>query len=195
MQMIFYPGYTKQPCRAEYGIALRRDQSIAGADIVVMNSPRAGAGTSLWNTQDGRDIVLNRILTQDLQGVRVEFIRFFVLIDAQASGGQIHGIELPIRLDINDYVQKGNPCQVRRIAGPSFWGRLHYLAGGGERVISYSNHDVVGGCARFSSDFEQRRHLENEEIGQLCVAVGYAGKRDGLPKWLTDQVVINDSQE
>ena len=94
MQTIFYPGYDRQPCQAFYGIANHRDRKMA--DIVVINSPRLGPATSLLNTQEGRDRVLNRILANELPGVSPQYVRFFVLIDS-AVADRMHGIELPIQ--------------------------------------------------------------------------------------------------
>ena len=94
MQTIFYPGYDRQPYQAFYGIANHRDRKMA--DIVLINSPRLGPATSLLNTQEGRDGVLNRILANELPGVSPQYVRFFVLIDS-AVAGRMHGIELPIR--------------------------------------------------------------------------------------------------
>lgn len=172
MQMIFYPGNVRQACRAEYSIALNYDELITKADIVVINSPLAGGGTSLFNTDAGRDVILNKILTDELRGVRLDFIRFFVIIDS-GQPQWVTGIELPIRLNVLDYVRKGNLHEVRRVAPRSLLGWPRYLIGQGEKVTSWHSWNVVGGCADFYTDFEQRRHLPPDEINALFSAVGY----------------------
>ncbi len=189
MQMIFYPGNTDQPCRAEYGISISRDQSIESANIVVINSRRAGLGSSLWNTQEGRDIVLNKILANELKGVRTRFVRFFVLVEAEAPIWMT-GIELPIRLDFNDYIKKGNPYEVQRVAAPGLIGRLRYLVGCGQKKFSFLGQHVLGGCADFYTDFEQRRQLPREEITALCAAVGYQRARKEYPAWLANCLTV-----
>jgi hypothetical protein len=177
MQLIFYPGSVNQVAQAEYGVLIRHENSIARADVVVINSPRTGLGASLWNSQIGRDVVLNKILANELKGVRTQFIRIFLLVDLEAPGW-MRGIELPIRLDINDYIKKGNPCEVRRVAAPGLMGWLRHLAGLGNKKLSFLGRDVLGGCANFYTDLEQRRHLPPEEITALCAAVGYQRSED-----------------
>jgi len=182
MQVIFYPGSINQICRAQYGIAIRDDESITSVNIVVINSPRAAP---LWTSRVGRDLVLNRILTNELLGIRMESVRFFVLADTEAPG-RMTGIELSIKLDLNDYMKNGNPYQIRRVAVPSLLGRLRHLVGMGQKTISFWSGHVLGGCAYFYVDFEQCRHLPPEEIGALCAAVGYQRGRDELPTWLAN---------
>lgn len=183
MQTIFYPGYDRQPCQAFYGIANHRDQKMA--DIVLINSPRLGPATSLINTQEGRDSVLNRILANDLLGVSPKYVRFFVLIDP-AVDNRMHGIELPIRLNFEDYKKNGHPYEVERIAAPTRVGRFLNLFGLYQLKFWVHDRHLVGGCADFRSDFEQRRLLPPEEMSALCAAVGYQRAQEGLPTWLTD---------
>src|SRR5664280_346559 len=116
MQMIVYPGNANQPCQAEYGIAITRDASTTRADIVVIDSHKADFHhTALIQHQCSRDHVLNKILSVDLMGIRVDLLRFFVIADAESSDGMI-GYEYPIKLDFEDYQRKGNPVQVRGVA-------------------------------------------------------------------------------
>jgi hypothetical protein len=177
MQLIFYPGSVNQVAQAEYGVLIRHENTIARADVVVINSPWASLGASLWNSQVGRDVVLNSILANELKGIHTQFIRFFLLVDLEAPGW-MRGIELPIRLDINDYMRKGNPHEVQRVATPGLLGWLRHLAGFGQKRISFWGGHVQGGCANFSTNFEQRRHLSPEEITALCAAVGYQRSED-----------------
>lgn len=175
MKTMFYPGAHGMTGQAFVGIAVRHEGMIARTDIIVINSSRLGPATSLVNTDAGRDILLNKILATDLQGVRTEFVRFFVLYD----GGKphpMHGLELPIRLDFADYKKNGNPYE-----GPSLLQRLLYRAGFGQLTFSYWSGHVLGGCAKFYTDFEERRHVPEEEMNELCAAVGYQHKRKGIP--------------
>ncbi|MFU0489992.1 hypothetical protein [Pseudomonas syringae] len=62
---IFFPGNDRQPCVARYGIRIDPSHGIARAEIVVIQTNREGypaMGTSLYNTEDGRNIILNKIL-------------------------------------------------------------------------------------------------------------------------------------
>ena len=53
--------------------------------------------------------------------------------------------------------------------------------------FSYWGGHVVGGCANFFTNFEQRRGLKPEEVDSLCSAVGYQRRREGHPKWFADR--------
>jgi hypothetical protein len=172
MQTIFYPGHQGEPCRAEYGIIVSRDRDTARADIVVVNSRRVGWDIPLWNSARARDSVLNQILRNDLLGIRVDLVRFFSVLDADASTGR-KGIELPIRLDFADYKKQGGGYRMERITAPTFVGRVLNMLGLSATKVWTLNTDVVGGCARFHADFANRRELLPQEIDELCESVGY----------------------
>ena len=74
MKTIIFPGNHRQPAEAAYGIVLEDEL----AHIVVWQVPGKHRGTSLWNTDEGRDNVLNRILETELAGIRNQFVRFSV---------------------------------------------------------------------------------------------------------------------
>jgi hypothetical protein len=162
MKTIFYPGNFGQPCVAKYGIALNYNEAGTGADIVVVNSPRIGFGTNLWMGDESRISVLNTILLRELKGIRTEFIRFFVLLEDETS---LMGMELPIRLDIHDGWRHVPPTALR--VKLIQWIRVR------QRAVSTETADIVGGSARFYTDFEERRELPFTEIRALCAAVGY----------------------
>jgi hypothetical protein len=106
------PGERNRPCQAEYGIAITRDLSGARADIVVIDSAAAGLQhTPLLDAQASRDLVLNKILSTDLRGMRLELTRFFVIVDTE-SPTEMTGYEFPIQLDVDDYRRQGNPVKV-----------------------------------------------------------------------------------
>ena len=172
MQRIIFPGNHRQPCEARYGIFFDDiDGLFKGAHIVVVQSSATG-GSSLWNTDEGRDAVLNRILAQDLAGVRVEYVRFSVILDG--STGQ-HGVHLPIRFDLQDYIDRGNPHDVADVPASDLRASVLQLLGKGDKKYTILTYHIVGGCARFFTDFNEREHLSNEEMGRLLAAVGYQG--------------------
>jgi hypothetical protein len=170
MKTIFYSGNFGQPCVAEYGIALSYNETATRADIVVVNSPRIGFGTNLWTGDESRISVLNTILSRELRGIRTEFIRFFVLLEDETT---MMGMELPIRLDVHDYAEKGNPHGWRRVPPTTLRAKLVQWIGIRQRAVSFDTIHVVAGCARFYTDFEERRNLPPEELRMLCAAVGY----------------------
>lgn len=157
MQSIIFPGNTRQPCQARYGVLHIKESGTRIAQIVVVQSDKdAHMGTSLWNTDEGRNLVLNRILETDLQGVRIEYIRFATVIH---SSGVLHAIDLPIEVDIDDYVAKGNRHDVGQALAQDWIGVLRNLVGRGNKQYGIWSGDVVGGCARFYMDFERAKKI------------------------------------
>lgn len=170
MQQLFYPGHAGQPCIGEYAVTIDSSGTFPVADIVLI-SRHEHAGASFLNSVTGRDAVLNRILANDLSGVRLDWIRLFVLTEKTAAGPEgrldFHGVEIKdIRLDTDDYVARGNPCTIRRR------NIVARLLTGIAREVSYWSGHVVGGCARFSTSLENSRHLGGQEIETLCVRTG-----------------------
>lgn len=168
MRQVFYPGHAGEPCVGEYAIALDRTDMIARADIVLVS--RRSHLASFHSSGFGRDIVLNRILANDLQGVRLDWIRLFLLTEKPAPlpdrMPEFLGVELTIALDIDDYVARGNRCTVKR---RNILSRL--FTGVSRTVVTWSG-DVIGGCANFSTSFDDARQLDRPEIETLCTRIG-----------------------
>ena len=156
MQMIFYPGDVNQPCQAEYGIAITREPSITRVDIVVIDPREAGLHqSSLLNTDLSRDLVLNKIFLIDLLGIRIDFMRFFVIVDAESPFG------------MDGY---------KKVAPTSIKGWLRYVLGFHVKRVSALSRDVVGGCATVKTDPEHVRHMTAAEARLLLTAVGYQAR-------------------
>lgn len=169
MQQVLYPGHAGEPCVDEYAIVLDRTGIITRADIVLVS--RLAHCASFHSSGFGRDIELNRILASDLQGVRLEWVRLFLLTEKSTS---MHG-RMPdffgaevtrIDLDTDYFIAKGNPCTVRR---RNFFSRLFP---GISREVSYWSGHVVGGCAKFSTSLQNARQLDQQEIEALCARIG-----------------------
>ena len=169
MQQVFYPGHAGEHCVGEYAIVLDRTDIITRADIVLVS--RLAHCASFHSSDFGRDIVLNRILASDLQGVRLEWVRLFLLTEKSSS---MHG-RMPdffatevtgIDLDTDDFIAKGNRCTVKR---RNFFARLFT---GISREVSYWSGDVVGGCAKFSTSLQNARQLDLQETEALCTRIG-----------------------
>jgi hypothetical protein len=172
MNKIFYAGIDGQPCFAEYQILIDDSDWIQKASIVVVQSTEKGVWTSLHNTDTGRDNILNRILNQELSGIRTEFISFNIIID---TPDRIEGLRLPIRVDIDDYISKKNRHSSWLARPQKIIDFFRILFGRGTRYISYNSVDVVGGCAKFYTDYndEKRQHLNVSETSKLLQQVGY----------------------
>ena len=63
-------------------------EALARADIVLV-SRAAHRGPSFWNSEVGRNTVLNRIVATDLAGIRLEWIRLFVLHEKPCEPGRL----------------------------------------------------------------------------------------------------------
>lgn len=169
MQQVFYPGHAGQPCVGEYAIAIDTSDMFSRADIVLVSRREHGASFLQGNL--GRDAAFNRILENELKGIRLQWVRLFVLVEkgAPAPGRPPDFVGLEIKdivLDSDDYIARGNPCTVRR---RNLFSRL--LTGVSQRISYWSGH-VVGGCARVSTSLENARHLDRTEIETLCARIG-----------------------
>lgn len=175
VRQIIFPGVDGQPCVASYGIAFRREL-IAHAEIVVVQNHEM-RGTSLWNTDVGRNNVLNRILANDLAGVRLEFVRFTTIFDAETG---LHAMRFPIHLDDADFIEKGNQAQRVRIAPRSLKEHLLRMTGLGPTGISWWSGHVTAGCARTYMEFSEGEHLPPGESALLLKAIGYERSSSSL---------------
>ncbi|WP_054086397.1 hypothetical protein [Pseudomonas syringae] len=172
---VFFPGNDRQPCLARYGIKIDPDHGIARAEIVVIQTNREGypaMGTSLYNTEDGRNIILNKILETDLRGVRVEFVSFYVILDLEH---RLEGLKLPIRMDFEDYIKRGNPYGVESLPAENIAGKVMQWIGKGDKAYVYHSIHVQGGCAKFYTDLmdEQRESVSTDKAKELFQAIGY----------------------
>lgn len=173
MKQIFYAGNDRQPCAAEYAIVMDNSGWIQRAHIVVVQSSQKGVWTSLYNTDEGRDNVLNRILAQDLPGVRVEFLTFNIILDLST---RMEGFRLPIRLNWDDYMIKGNPYKSRFSSRLNLITALLQFFRKDYRETSIWSGHVVGGCADFFTDLmdPERHALDIIEASKLLEQAGYS---------------------
>jgi hypothetical protein len=173
MRAILYPGAANQPCQVDYGVSITRDDAAARANIVVIDSRDGDPHhTPILNTPAGRDLILNKILSTDLQSIRIDLTRFFVLVDAGPRLG-INGYEYRINLDFEDYQRKGHPVLVRNVVPTSLKGWLKYLLGFYVKTVTALNRDVVGGRATVKAGLDKVRVLTDAESRALVTAVGY----------------------
>jgi hypothetical protein len=84
MQHVLYPGHAGQPSAGEYAIALDHSDTFPRADIVLVSRLVPG-GASFYTAGFGRDAVVNRILANELKGIRLEWIRLFLLVEKTAN--------------------------------------------------------------------------------------------------------------
>lgn len=170
----FFSGNDRQACEVEYAIfecpkELDDSQILRPVCILV----RQWNGTSLINTDEGRAALLTKILATDLAGVATDFVRFVV---SNEVGGEAHAWEFKIRVDVDDYLAKGNRANVETIPEPTLGGTLLSLFGKGSsgRRVSMWSRDIVGGCAQFYTVFDEREHISGEVLKALYAAAEMA---------------------
>ena len=137
------------PCEAQYGIHIEQDT----LHIVVIQSK---FGTSLWNDAAARNHILNTVLSRDVAGIRIDQIRFHVILDTRTNG--MLGIELPIHLDHDDYRARGGRVRPKGLF---------------RRVFGVWNHDAVASSGRCYVNFDERRGLPTDMIERFCAVLGY----------------------
>ena len=170
MRTVYYPNNFRQPAVATYGIAYSVGDFAPQVDIVIINSHRLGPTTSIINCDQGLNTALNQILDNDLKGIRTEFIRLFVI--SHLENYPLRGFEAEIHLDLDDYVRRGNPCDISYSPFPTLGALLHPF-GYGEKKRSFLSANVVAGCARFFTEIDAATAIPQEEIKRLCDAVGF----------------------
>ncbi len=169
MKPVYFPGNMGQPCKALCGVALGIDRSFAHATIVVYQGPQHMPATSILNAAHGLELILNSVLNNDLRGVRVEFISFVAVFELES--GRLEARDFPIRVDVDDYVARGNRCDVSQVPADGLGGALLNLIGKGDRCYSFWSGDVVGGCTRFFLDQEGVKGVSQSEATKLLEAV------------------------
>jgi hypothetical protein len=171
MKQIIFPGNFNQPSVAQYGIFFEKGDSYTRkAHIVVVQTFGGDSGTSLINSDEGRSNILTRILDQDLNGVRTDFVAFSLIYIASESR---HGFRFPIHFDLEDYVKRGNPHDSAQAPPTDFRSTVLNLIGKGDKQYTIFSYDVVGGCTRFCDVFNEREHLSGDEIDRLLAAVNF----------------------
>lgn len=168
MKEIFFPGNSRQPCEAQYGIVLSNDHTIPRATIVVHQAPLHMQGTAILNAKYGRESILNTVLETDLRGVRTEFVSFVVIIEPEQ--GRLEAREFPIHVNADDFAGRGNRHNITQAPAEDWRGVLLNLIGQGDRKISFWSGDVVGGCAHFYLDEDNSKGLSQVEAAKLLQA-------------------------
>jgi hypothetical protein len=159
MREIHFPGNHKQPCRARYHVVL--DQQISDTfphAHILVHQGQHDFGTALTVDDQSRDNVLNRLLTRELEGVRLEFIRFSYLLESPTYG--VIAYSYPIHLDINDYVAKGNPHTTRPV-------KKGLLGRASDQEITYLSINVTAGCAHVFTLCDEAHQHSREETARL----------------------------
>ena len=165
MKTIFFPGNSRQVCTASYGVVIDKEGVLPVAHIVFYQDARNSPSTSLLNTNEGRDTALNMVLSNELKGIRTEFMRLTVI--SGSDGGHLHAFAFPMHLDIEDYVAKGNICDIKQAPADNLSGVLLNLIGKGDKSYSFWSYNVVGGCANFYTSDDDMQKVSHETAKEL----------------------------
>lgn len=173
MKQIIFPGHHRQPCQAFYSVFMDSTSFGYNAHIVVVQTTKgdAKAGTFLSNTDEGRDNILNRIIETELQGIRIDYIKFTVIFDFESS---INGTTWPIHINADSYIENGNPHASKSLPPENLkLAALQLFGKAGAREITFSSYDAVGGCTKVYTVFEEGNPLEYDEINRLLNETNY----------------------
>lgn len=180
MKTIYFPGNSRQASKAEYDILMdygpEDTLTIPKAHIVIYQGSQHTPGSSIVNSDEGRDVMLNKILANDLAGIRTDQIRFTVL---DHFGEKIQGADFHIHVDIDDFVARGNQHEVKMLkVSPDnltdvIKGALLTLVGREpvSREVMVWSYNVVGGCAKFFTSFEERKPLSETDAEAIFKAL------------------------
>jgi len=171
MTRIIYPGFDGQPCQADCIIVINNEEGIPKATIIAYQDDRHVPYTSLVNTDTGRNLVLNRVLESELQGVRIDLIQFVVVI-GDYLGKELHGFDFPIRFDLEDYAARGNPHEIVGSPASNVAGSFLKLIGKGDKQIHALARNIVGGSTRVSTYLEEAKSPNLTEIRKMLISHG-----------------------
>ena len=139
---MFYPAASGEPAAGEYCIA--SDPSAPIGRVVIV-----ACGLFLWNSDRGRDALLNRILAHELSGIRTDCIRFVCV--PNRDSGDPKAKEFEIIADLQEFKRRGHR--------PDDAGNFHSVA-------------IVGGSTVFRTDFNKGKLLTEPETKALFCLVG-----------------------
>jgi hypothetical protein len=141
MKTMYYAGGAGVPFQGVYGLFIDHSPPIQRVVIVI-------GGLGLFNSDSGRDAVLNRILDTELRGVRLDFVRFIVVVG--------HDTDYPV----------GKEFEIGGDLGPI---RKKYKIW---RTSAVASDLIVGGATTFSTDFERGQILPEAETKQMLRLAG-----------------------
>ncbi len=144
MKTIIYPATNGTPTEGAYGLYLDTN-----ADSLISHAVIVFCGLHGWNSDEGRDAVLNSIVEKELRGVRIDLIRFIVVMDHNSPESVAK--EFTILPDITEFKKRGN-----------------FL----ERFGAIFSVNVVGGSTTLSTDFENGQLLSVEETAAALKKAG-----------------------
>ncbi len=159
MHSFVFAGISAQPCYANFGVWVEQADPMPIAHLVVVQS-LADGGTVLHGHDGLLTQVLNTLLARELPHVRIEFVRFHVILQ---TGETPVGFEYPIEVDAARWVTKNLPHNLEDHGSPliaAFRKRwcLNQEAAG--QSITIDSNDLTGEKGVFYVEWGARVPLE-----------------------------------
>lgn len=165
MRTIHFPGNHGQRCQAQFAIGVSETKTamFPRTEVLFVEDAGGNPGGTFCNLGDTPDFLATKVLKQDLEGCRIEFVDFFYagLPDAQ---GRREVYRWPINPDLEDFIRHGGEHEVLEYA--SILDQLKALAGLKAEVAKFSTNsvNVVGGSCRVRVDLPHRTLEEEDRI-------------------------------
>lgn len=150
LQPVYFAGIGG-PSKAQYGFDLDETPWDRTLHIVVIQSQ---PGNSLWNSEGGRNDILNLALRQNVAKVPIHQLRYHVILDLESA---VHGIEMPVHIDTS---------KLKRRDGFESTGLFR-------KTYQILSDLLVPELARCYVDFDERRQLSDDEIERFFAILGY----------------------
>ncbi|CAN7793193.1 hypothetical protein LJR034_009307 [Caballeronia sp. LjRoot34] len=135
---IYFPGVDRQLSVARYRIVVAWDHANPIPQAILQLVQLDADPEETINFLSALDVMLNKIVSTDLAGVRIDHMRLVV----ESLGASV---EVPFDFSTEDFVHRGNPVV---ITGTGKFASVHIEA-----------NDVIGGLAVLFAHFENREPL------------------------------------
>jgi hypothetical protein len=135
---IYFPGVDRQPSVARYRIVVAWDHANPIPQAILQLVQLEADPEETINFLSALDVMLNKIVSTDLAGVRIDHMHLVV----ESLGASV---EVPFDFSTEDFVHRGNPMV---ITGTGKFASVHIEA-----------NDVIGGSAVLFTHFENREPL------------------------------------
>lgn len=162
MKTIFFPGYARQTCQAQYSIALQRTDNPAHprTEVLFVEDVEGNHGGTFCSAAGVPAFLVQHVLAVDLKGCRLDFIDvFYAGLPDECQRRAVR--KWNITPDLVDFARRGGQCD-KTYANPldAFKAKLGFQVNP-IRVETNSFHLVGGSCQVLIE--ESNRPLNEEE--------------------------------
>ena len=148
MRTLYYPEMNSTPAVCEIGLILD-----ASKVVILARSKH------LLNSDSDRDAVLNRVLENEVCGIRWDYIRFIVVLP---DGEEPCAREFSVGPDMEDVMR----CERAKHPIKTLFRRIF------RKPIEIHSGAWVAGTCRFQTDYESMKVIETDKVRDLLVRAG-----------------------